>query len=126
MPGVTRATVRRRRAWCRPRTEEPRGQLLIAVYDNDVDFLGDDSFLLKKVNIESTKDQEISFYLPSGKFAISVFHDINGDEELNTNFVGIPKEPYGFSKARGTFGPPSFEKASFVMPGSPSLVIALE
>ena len=33
---------------------------------------------------------------------------------LDTNWMGIPKEPYGFSNdAMGTFGPPSFQQASF-------------
>lgn len=50
--------------------------------------------------------------LPLGKYAVSAFHDINGSEKLDTNFVGKPVEPYGFSRdARGTFGPPLFEDA---------------
>jgi uncharacterized protein (DUF2141 family) len=33
---------------------------------------------------------------------------------LDTNFLGIPKEQFGFSNdARGTLGPPDFESASF-------------
>jgi len=36
--------------------------------------------------------------------------------KLDTNFLGIPKEPYGFSNNPSTlFGPPSFKKASFVL-----------
>lgn len=106
--------------------EEPKGKLMIAIYDNNIDFPGDNAFLLRKINIETIEDQRTTFYLPTGTFAISIFHDINGDEKLNTNFIGIPKEPYGFSNAKGTFGPPSFEKASFIMPGSSSLEVALE
>jgi uncharacterized protein (DUF2141 family) len=50
--------------------------------------------------------------VPPGKYAASAFHDVNGNEKLDTNFVGMPVEPYGFSRdARGTFGPPSFEDA---------------
>lgn len=52
--------------------------------------------------------------LPAGEYAVKVFHDINSDSELNTSWIGWPKEPYGFSNdAMGTFGPPSFEQASF-------------
>ena len=52
--------------------------------------------------------------VPAGKYAISVIHDENRNGELDSNFVGIPKEGFAFSNdAMGTFGPPSFEKAGF-------------
>jgi len=52
--------------------------------------------------------------LKPGKYAFKYFHDENNDEKLNTNFMGIPKEGYGFSNnASGKFGPPSFEKMIF-------------
>ena len=52
--------------------------------------------------------------LPPGRYAISAFLDRNGNEALDTNILGIPKEPYGFSRdARGTMGPPGFADAAF-------------
>ena len=52
--------------------------------------------------------------LKPGKYAFKYFHDENNDEEINTNFMGIPKEGYGFSNnAKGAFGPPSFDKMLF-------------
>ena len=54
--------------------------------------------------------------LPSGTYAVSAFHDTNGDEELNTTIFGIPTEAYAFSNdARGIFGPPSFASAAFAV-----------
>ena len=50
--------------------------------------------------------------VPAGPFAVSVFHDEDGDGELDSAALGIPSEPYGFSgDARDLFGPPSFEEA---------------
>ena len=47
-------------------------------------------------------------------YAISLFHDENGNAELDTNFLGIPSEGYAFSNnATGSFGPASFEDAAF-------------
>ena len=41
-------------------------------------------------------------------------HDENGNGELDANFVGIPKEPWGFSNnAKGKFGPPKWEDVQF-------------
>jgi len=52
--------------------------------------------------------------LKPGKFAFKYFHDQNNNEELDTNWIGIPTEGYGFSNnAEGTFGPPSFKEMIF-------------
>ncbi|WP_310383889.1 DUF2141 domain-containing protein [Roseateles sp.] len=52
--------------------------------------------------------------LPEGSVGLSVFHDVNGNGKLDSNAMGSPKEPYGFSNnAAGVFGPPKFEKAQF-------------
>lgn len=52
--------------------------------------------------------------LAAGSYALSVFADANGNQQLDTNFVGNPIEPYGFSRdARALFGPPDFEQARF-------------
>jgi uncharacterized protein (DUF2141 family) len=37
------------------------------------------------------------------------------DGELDSNFLGIPTEDYGFSNnARGTFGPADYDDAKFL------------
>ena len=60
--------------------------------------------------------------LKPGKYAFKYFHDENNDEKINTNFMGIPKEGYGFSNnAKGKFGPPSFEKMIFEIEQSDTL-----
>jgi len=52
--------------------------------------------------------------LPFGDYAIKVFHDEDADGDLDTNFLGIPVEDYGFSNnASGLFGPPGWEAARF-------------
>jgi uncharacterized protein (DUF2141 family) len=53
--------------------------------------------------------------LPDGTYAAGVYQDENDNGKLDSGFMGIPKEPYGFSgKSHGFFGPPHFEDASFV------------
>lgn len=52
--------------------------------------------------------------VPNGTYAVSVFHDENSNDTLDKNFLGIPKEGYGFSKnAKATFSAPSFNDAKF-------------
>jgi uncharacterized protein (DUF2141 family) len=50
--------------------------------------------------------------VPAGRYALSVFHDENANQKLDT-FVGIPKEGFGFSRNPVVrFGPPRFDKVS--------------
>jgi uncharacterized protein (DUF2141 family) len=62
----------------------------------------------------SGKSVVIICKIDSGTYAAAAFHDENNNGELDKNFLGIPKESYGFSNnAKGTFGPPDFKDASF-------------
>lgn len=52
--------------------------------------------------------------LPVGTYAIRMYHDIDGNGEMNMNVFGIPTEPYAFSNnAKGTMGPAPWSKAKF-------------
>ena len=52
--------------------------------------------------------------LSPGKYAFKYFHDENSNKELDTNWMGMPKEGFGFSNnAKGKFGPPKHEKTIF-------------
>ena len=62
--------------------------------------------------------------VPPGTYALSIIHDSNENGELDSNFFGMPKEGFGFSNdVMGTFGPPSFQKASFTI--STSMVLTV-
>jgi uncharacterized protein (DUF2141 family) len=55
---------------------------------------------------------------PPGTYAVAVYHDINSNHKLDTNFLGIPSEPVGASNdAKGSMGPPHFADAKFAHPG---------
>lgn len=49
-----------------------------------------------------------------GTYAVSAYHDSNGNGELDTNWIGIPKEGTAASNdAKGRMGPPKFDDAKF-------------
>jgi uncharacterized protein (DUF2141 family) len=60
-------------------------------------------------------------------YALAVIHDEDSNGKLNTNWLGIPTEGYGFSNdARALLGPPTFSAASFSYDGrSVELTISL-
>jgi uncharacterized protein (DUF2141 family) len=52
--------------------------------------------------------------IPPGTYALVVIHDENSNGKLDTNWLGVPREDYGFSNdAKGLLGGPSFSAASF-------------
>lgn len=56
--------------------------------------------------------------LKNGMYAIRYFHDENSNDELDMNFLGIPKEGIGFSNdALGRFGPKDFSEWLFEVSG---------
>jgi uncharacterized protein (DUF2141 family) len=58
--------------------------------------------------------------LPNGRYAISLFHDENGNGKLDKRLM-IPREGYGFSRdAPVRMGPPSFANAVFAVTGEAS------
>lgn len=64
--------------------------------------------------------------LPPGTYAVRVMHDRNGNQALDSNLVGMPTEPWGFSNnAAGNFGPPAWNDARFELLDSESQTIQL-
>lgn len=54
--------------------------------------------------------------LPAGEYGIKLFHDVNGNGEMDTNPFGIPLEPYAFSNsAAGLMGPAKWDVARFTV-----------
>ena len=61
---------------------------------------------------------KIIMEVPDGEYAIAAFLDLNQNETMDKNFIGIPKEQYGFSNnAMGRMSAPSFEQAKFKVSG---------
>jgi uncharacterized protein (DUF2141 family) len=64
--------------------------------------------------------------LGPGEYGIRMFHDQNANGKMDSNLVGIPKEPYGFSNsAKGSFGPPKWTAVKFTIDGDTEQTIDL-
>ena len=54
--------------------------------------------------------------LPAGRYAVSVYQDVNGNGKLDMGLLGVPKEPVGASNnPKPRMGPPRFEDCAFMM-----------
>lgn len=55
--------------------------------------------------------------LPPGPYAVAAYQDVNGNQQLDRTWLGVPSEPYGFSRdARPGLSPVEFGEASVDVP----------
>lgn len=90
-----------------------QGTIMVGLYNTEDQFLRKP---FKSLSIKAKKGivQVVFTDIPMGTYAISAYHDEDDNNKLNTNFIGIPKEPYGASNdAKNMFGPPRWKDAKF-------------
>ncbi len=90
-----------------------KGVLRATLFKQEVDYMT--NFTTNKVVNAATGEVTLTFdHLSIGEYAITIMHDENNNNKLDSNFIGIPKEGTGFSNdASALFGPPSWGKAKF-------------
>jgi uncharacterized protein (DUF2141 family) len=96
--------------------ENNEGDVKIGLYNSEESYNGKiEKFKGAILRIDDQKTIWIVNDIPFGTYAIKVFHDEDSDDEIDTNFLGIPTESYGFSNnTMGLFGPPDFDDAKFL------------
>jgi uncharacterized protein (DUF2141 family) len=101
------------------------GKLAVALFDSEAGFKKRRNPVRKAfLPIDPTGCAWVVEGLPAGEYAVAVYHDVNSNGKLDKRPHGPPKEPYGFSNdARGTFGPPSFDRAKFALEGDRTIRI---
>lgn len=93
---------------------EEGGRILVQIADGPDGFDGVQD-PVTSLMLEPTPPQvTFSVDLEPGVYGMRVMHDVDGDFELDANFVGIPTEPWAFSNnATGRFGPPKWDDVTF-------------
>lgn len=88
------------------------GEVVVALFDSEQAWKQRQS-AVRTVRVPAGQPARIAGLQP-GRYGVMAFLDRNGDGRLNTLPIGLPTEPYGFSRnARGAFGPPGWGAASF-------------
>lgn len=109
---------------------ESEGRLMIQVANSEKGFeFSEDSAAPPPVAISQLAEAgEMTFEvtLPPGIYGARVLHDLNGNGEMDSNFVGMPKEPWAFSNnATGRLGPAKWQDAKFEISEDTAVEIAL-
>lgn len=105
------------------------GQIAVAVFATAEGYKSGKNPIANQMVSVDADTVSVSFTgLESGACAIKIFHDVNGNGDLDTNLLGFPTEPFGFSNgAKARFGPPGFDAARFDLEeGDNEHVIGLE
>lgn len=93
------------------------GSILVSIFNDSDAFPRNSEKAVVKLKLSVSEAANFSVPdLPPGDYAIAVAHDENENGKVDMNFLGIPKEGFGFSQnSRVVFGPPSFEKAKVTL-----------
>lgn len=104
-----------------------KGEIIIGVFNTDKDFLKDGVAIKNyTIAIDEATETIVINDLPKGEYAVSLYHDENSDNECNRNFLGIPKEAYGFSNnVKPKFSAPSYKDCKFLLLDNKVLDIVL-
>jgi acyl-CoA reductase-like NAD-dependent aldehyde dehydrogenase/uncharacterized protein (DUF2141 family) len=107
-------------------TEHARGELAYLIFASPSGFPGDRDKALRRGFLpipEGAQRLRVETDLPPGTYAASVYEDLNENQKLDHNLIGIPKEPVGVSgKPSGRFGPPRFDDCSFPLGHTPKTI----
>ncbi len=103
------------------------GNMLISMYDapNQFPYQPKWKYLISKSRLMEQGNRFHIKEVKSGKYAIAIFDDENCDTVMQKNFLGIPKEGYGFSNnpKPSIKGAPAFDDCMFaVSEGAENLV----
>jgi uncharacterized protein (DUF2141 family) len=107
------------------------GQVIANLFRESDDVMKPDkAYLQVRATISGNRAQLVFRNLKYGKYAVTAYHDENGNGTLDHNLLHFPAEPLGFSNnfRMGIFsGLPSFEKLQFKFaPGAESVSILVK
>lgn len=95
-----------------PNVTSSNGEVLFGLYDENT-FMKAGPIKSKKSKIVDGVAKVTFTDIPEGVFAISCFHDVNGNNQMDFEPNGMPKENYGVSNNSMSFGPPQWGEAKF-------------
>lgn len=95
-----------------------KGKIVIGVFKDDATFQKENAFISKSFSKEEIIDGrlKVSINLEPGIWGLSLLDDENSSGLMEYNFLGIPKEGFGFSDYyHSGFTKPKFEAFRFTL-----------
>ncbi|HRY73203.1 MAG TPA: DUF2141 domain-containing protein [Spirochaetia bacterium] len=100
------------------------GKLHVSVFDGEAAYSARRP--CKIAELEPMDAAPLLLDLPEGEYLVWVFQDLDGDGDLDSSFLGIPKEPVGLSAWDGKGPPGGFGRHKVRLGGdAPTVVLRL-
>ncbi len=94
----------------------PRGGTLrLGLYD-EARYPDDDATPVASADVRADMGETVITLsnVPPGTYAIETFQDVNSNHKMDTSWIGLPQEPFGFSRdAQPFLSKPSFGRVKF-------------
>ena len=93
-----------------------RGTIWVGIYEGEHDFLDRHKARLEHVRVdaEGAAYIELVGMVVGKRYAFGLFHDLNDNGDLDTNWLGLPAEPWGFTgEVRTRLRLPYFDEVAF-------------
>jgi len=93
-----------------------KGTLYVAWYNQEANFKNQmEPVFSQSLVVGAQEEVSVIFEnIPSGRYAIAVLLDQDGNKKMSTNLLGIPREKYGFSNnVYPAFRAANWKEASF-------------
>lgn len=91
------------------------GQIMISI-NRGPDGWPEENFIEQRFIEDFTAPNHIIIFenMPYGNYAVGVLHDKDKSGEMTSNFIGMPKEGFGFTRDYNVvFRAPKYEEANF-------------
>ena len=93
------------------------GQLLVSLQSRD-QFMQQAGFG-QRIENPGAGSVTVTFVdVPEGDYALSAFHDENGDRLMQTSDIGVPTEGWAMSNGAALRGPPTFDLVRVAVPAT--------
>jgi outer membrane protein len=95
--------------------KENKGLIRVGVFKTEADYKQKNNQFRQGSYPAEGKSLTVEYQqIPAGTYAIIVYHDINNNDQNDSNAIGIPREPFGFSNnIIPGLTLPAFEKTKF-------------
>lgn len=95
-----------------PNVSSDQGEVLLALYQKE-NFLSHAPKFHAMSKIENGVADATFENVPEGTYAIVLYHDKNGNKQMDFDTNGMPLEDYGGSGNAMSYGPPNWEDCKF-------------
>ena len=107
------------------------GELSVSLYNDERTWLVEDNcyreIVIPKYNAQNSSIRVIIDSIPPGVYAIALLDDEDNNGKMRHNFIGLPKEGFGFSNNVKPFlKRPKFKECAFEFKNDTIIYIALQ